>query len=131
MNRLAIMLIVAGCTGSANYFIPYAPKSGPADEGDHRRAVLALTDLGKTIETNDPASGIVVTAWEPGRGFGQEKTSRYRFRVSIDAGRYDVAALCQTFTDTLGDDDWQNCEDVTKLPRWAVETTEKVATALE
>lgn len=118
---------LAGCTGSSNYFIPYKPAKGTASEGAHRTALLAITDMGKTVETNDPDNGIVLTEWEDGRAYGQ---MRIRFRVSVADGRYDVAAMCEQFIDGPGNDQWTKC-DPAKRPRWVVEEMTTIAEALE
>ena len=126
--RTVCALLVASCVSSSNYWIAYRPARGNVDgDGAHRRAVLALTDMGKSIETNDAASGIVVTAWEDGRNsFGK---MRVRFRVSVDGSAYDVAAPCEQFVDGPGNDAWQPCDEATR-PRWVVEDVERIAGAI-
>jgi hypothetical protein len=103
MRRILIAVVLAGCTTQ----VPYKPTTGVTQVPDaHRRAMLVLSDAGKTIETNDPDNGILVTAWEELNG-----VIRYRFRVSIEpGGAYEVVVLCEEANTKFGGGKtWEAC----------------------
>ncbi len=129
-SAILLSLGLAACTGSSNYWIAYSPARGAAVGASYRSAVLVLTDMGKTIETTDADNGIVITAWEAGRGFGASQL-RIKYRVSVDGDAFDIAAACENHHDDPIDGSvWERCDD-TKRPRWVVEELASIAAALQ
>jgi hypothetical protein len=129
MRRLLLVLVmIAGCTGSSNYWITYSPphgstslQKGPAVQA----AVVAITDVGKEVESSDAASGLVLSKWFSSDGFGGAG-SRFRVRVAIgETGSYDIVALCQSKDPMTSA--WRDCEEQGKRPRFVAE----VLTAVE
>lgn len=126
---IAAMLIGAGCTGSPNYHRTYAPATSHASSSSTAEditsaAVEAITDAGFTVETS--TAGVVISKWEPGRGFTGDQ-SRYRLRVTAKSGgRFTVSVLCQS---KAGGDEWSDCDEL--RPQWALDVQAKVTAQIE
>lgn len=130
MRNVLIATLLAGCAGSANYWVDYAPMRGTttqSKEAATQRAVVAITDAGREIESSDAATGIVLSRWFSGDGFGGDQT-RFRVRVTFADGSYEVAVLCQR--QNAATPGWNDDCDPNKRPRFAVETAAKVEAAL-
>lgn len=135
MKRIILMAALAGCTGSANYWVHYQPTRGTTSQPKAtvvQRAIVAITDVGREVETSDAASGIVISKWFSGDGFGQD-TNRFRVRVTVqDDGAYEVVASCQAKdTGPMSDGGWKdNCEP-TKRPAFVADVMRKIDTAMK
>lgn len=125
-----VAVLVAACTGSTNYWIPYTAARGSTqlDRGPAvQAAVVAITDAGREVESSDAASGTVMSKWFSGDGFGQDLT-RFRIRVTFsDGGAYEIVALCQgKDTGPLSSGGWKDCEEKDKRPRFVADVLTKV-----
>lgn len=125
-----LVVSLAGCVNSPNYSIAYSPRTGKtAAPAAFRTALLAVTDAGLTIETQDATAGMILTTWEAGHGFGGDD-SRYRYRIVVDGDTYNVAALCQFMPPggpLEGKQNWSDCLEPDKRPRYVVEMVAKLA----
>ena len=132
MRTLALaMLLAIGCTGSSNYWIAYKPVAGDSTQPKAtivQRAIVALTDAGRDVETSDVTTGIVLSKWfAPDGMFSDEQ--RHRIRVTIDdAGHYEVVALCNR--KKINGSGWEECGNPDTRPRFVVETVEKISASL-
>ena len=72
-----------------------------------QRAVIAITDAGKEVESSDATTGIVMSKWFSPDGFGGDD-NRFRIRVVFDESNgYEIEALCQlkdSMSKTWGED---------------------------
>ena len=121
----------AACTSSPNYHVNYAPQSGTttASKPDSvQRAVIAITDAGREVESSDASTGIVLTKWFRGDGVAADQ-NRYRIRVVLSDTTYQVAALCQVKGAFSGA--WEDCSGQDKMPRFVVELVDKIAGSLK
>ena len=128
MRGILILTMLAGCTGSPNYWRAYTPMHGTTSAeraSAVQKVTIAVTDAGKEIESSDATTGIVLTKWFSGDGFGQDQ-SRFRIRVVFDEAKgYDVVALCQS----KDGGDWKDgCGD--KRPQFVLDAMAKVDGAL-
>ncbi len=133
-----ILALVSGCTGTANYWVPYAPMRGTTTRTRPaviQRATIAITDAGYSVESSDATAGILLSKWFHGDGFMQGE-NRYRLRIILDeANGYEIEAMCQTTAGSTGpfDDhkDFTNCGDTAgEMPRFVVDAVAKVDVAL-
>ena len=127
-----MLAALLGCTGSPNYWNAYTPMHAQMANTSRpaavQRAVIALTDAGREIESSDVSTGIVLSRWWSGDGFGHDDT-RFRVRVIFDESTgYTVEALCQRKGMTSGDFTDQ-CDDA-KRPQFVLDVMAKVDTAL-
>lgn len=132
MRTLTIpALLLTACTSSPNYHVNYAPQSGTmtASKGDGvQRAVIAITDAGKEVESSDGGSGIVLSKWFQSDGFGADDV-RYRIRVVLGDASYQVAAMCQrksAMTSSWSED----CTSDDTRPRYVVDLVNQIAVSL-
>lgn len=89
------------------------------------RAIDAVTDAGFTVETS--TDGVIVSKWEPGRGFGG---GGYRYRVRVSAregGDFVVAMLCQQRVAV--NSEWITCDEV--RPQWLLDAQAKITAEIE
>lgn len=94
MTRIAALLLVVSCTSSPHYLRESEPASGTVEsdrETLYQRAMTAVADVGLDIETSDAEAGLITTKWE----CGGMCDAKYRFRVSVGDGTYDVAIQCE------------------------------------
>ena len=130
-KRLILMAALAGCAGSTNYWNPYTPVRATTTQPKAaavQKAVVAMTDAGREIESSDGATGIVLSKWWSGDGFGGDQ-NRFRVRVSVDdAGGYEIAALCQT--NNASNAGWSDDCDKTKRPQFVLDIVTKVDAAM-
>lgn len=131
---MALVLVVAACTGSSNYWVTYAPlngKSAVPKAALVQKAVIAITDAGKEIESSDGTSGIVLSKWFQGDGMMSDD-NRFRVRVTVDdTGAYTVAGLCQA--KKAGSSSWEDTcleGNENKRPRFVVELVAKIEASL-
>jgi hypothetical protein len=124
-------LVCVGCTGSPNYWNPYSPvnaQTKASTRGDAvQRAVIALTDAGREIESSDVETGIVLSKWYSSDG---AFTSDTRFRVRVvfaESGAYQIDALCQS---KASGGDWKDECTEGKRPQHVIDTIAKVDLAL-
>jgi len=131
-TTLAASLILGACMGSSNYWMPYQPARGSSPQPrptQVQRAVIAISDAGRELESTDSATGVVLTKWFSSDGFGGDQT-RFRVRVIIDEqGGYDVAALCQT--KNAATPGWSDECDRTKRPRFVLKLITQLDAALK
>lgn len=130
MKRLMMIAALTGCTGSTNYWNPYTPirAQTTADRNTAvQKAVIAITDAGREIESSDATTGIVISKWWSGDGFGGEN-NRFRIRVTFDAqSGYEIVALCQGKIASGWEE--SNCER-DKRPQFVLDTIKRVDAAL-
>ncbi len=131
MGIVLVAACLAACAGSQNYHRAYEPTEGTTK---HERAkavqkvVIAITDAGREVEESDATTGIVLSKWFSGDGFGQDQ-SRYRIRVVLDeASGYEIAALCQGKSSTSSA--WNECEADDLRPQFVLDTMARVDEAL-
>lgn len=130
-NITITALLLTACTSSPNYHVEYAPRSGTmtASKADGvQRAVIAITDAGREVESSDASSGIVLSKWFQSDS-GLMGDVRYRVRVVLGDSNYQVAALCQRKAASTSS--WEGCDDTGKMPRFVVELVDRVATGLQ
>lgn len=132
MRAILMAAAITGCTGSPNYWVPYTPIQASSAQPKNtavQKAVIAVTDAGREIETSDATTGIVLTKWFSGDGFGGGET-RFRIRVTFDeAAKYEIVSLCQR--KSAATSAWSDgCDDETKRPRFVVDTMTRVDAAL-
>jgi len=98
MKRVLILMALTACTSSPNYARPYTPIQATHKHSRPsavQKAVIALTDAGREIESSDAATGIVLSKWFEGDG-ALAGNYRYRIRVVLDeTSGYAIEALCQ------------------------------------
>lgn len=128
---VAAALALTACTGSTNYWNAYTPvraKTTQPKNAAVQRAVVAITDAGREIESSDAATGIVISKWWSGDGFGGE-SNRFRIRVTFDdTGAYEIVALCQGKVSSGWEE--SNCEP-NKRPQFVLDTVAKVDASLK
>lgn len=131
MNRLILAAALAtACTGSKNYWNPYTPikaQTSLSKEAAIQKAVIAITDAGKEIESSDASTGIVISKWFGSPDFGANDT-RFRVRVTYADSAYEIVALCQS--KATGDWKDEGCEPA-KRPQFVLDVVAKVDTALK
>lgn len=124
-------LVAAACTGSKNYWHPYSPATGQTTKTNAQavqQAVVALTDAGRDVESSDAETGIVLSKWFSGDGFGGGN-NRFRIRVTIADGAYTVMAMCQAKDPMSGG--WEDTCDAGKRPQFVLDAVAKVEAGLE
>jgi len=136
-NLILMTAILTACTGSPNYHRPYTPihathrHSRPAAV---QRAVIAITDAGREIESSDATTGIVLSKWFSGDG-ALAGDNRHRIRVLFDeTNGYTIEALCQSKNaDMIGGGGWEDCpkNDGQEIrPQFVLDTVGSVNAAL-
>ncbi|HVJ27912.1 MAG TPA: hypothetical protein VM493_10240 [Vicinamibacterales bacterium] len=126
---LLIAATMTACTGSPNYWRTYTPIEGQTQLDERaatQRAVIAVTDTGREIESSD--AGVVLTKWFTGSGFGSDQ-QRFRIRVTIQPGAYEISALCQGKDSMTGA--WNECEEQSKRPQFVLDTMSRIDGALK
>jgi hypothetical protein len=121
--------LMAACTSSPNYHRAYTPRTVATQldkDAATQRAVIAITDAGREVESTD--AGVVLSKWFSGEGFMSNLT-QYRLRVIVAAGSYQIAALCQAHMNE--GDPWKQCEDDTKRPQFILDALTKLEAALK
>lgn len=131
VRTILITAALAGCTGSPNYWVTYSAARGEVKAPRAaviQSAVVAVTDAGREVESSDTASGIVLTKWFSGDGFGSDQ-NRFRIRVTVaESGAYEVVALCQgKDTSMTNHGAWIDCTEVpNSRPRFVVDLVARV-----
>lgn len=118
MKRAILIVVLAGCTGSANYWVAYRPIHG-AKTTTVQKAVIAVGDAGREVESNE--AGVVTTKGFRADAFPRDSEFRIRIVVS-ESGGYDISAMCKRDGDgDCGDD---------KRPRFVLDTMAKIEAGL-
>lgn len=128
--KLLLLTALAGCTGSPNYWNPYTPvraKTELTRETAIQKAVIAITDAGREIESSDANTGIVISRWFGSKDFAADDT-RFRVRVTYADAAYEIVALCQS--KVSGDWKDEGCEPA-KRPQYVLDVVMKVDAALK
>jgi len=129
-KRWLVVVLVGACVSSANVWVPYHPVIGASTQPKAsvvQRAIVALTDAGRDVETSDAAAGIVLSKWFMAEGPFHDDY-RYRVRITVDdGGRYEVVALCEFKIDSPT---WKSCTDRTDRPQFVVDTVVKTEASL-
>lgn len=128
MKRLVLIAALTACAGSPNYWNAYTPVRAQTKldrDSATQRAVIAITDAGREVESND--AGVILTKWFSGDGFGGGE-NRFRVRVIVSTGSYEVGALCQIKSPTTSA--WGEGCDETKRPQFVLDTIAKIDAAL-
>jgi hypothetical protein len=124
-----IVMLTAGCTGSTNYWNPYTPIQAQTKldkDAAVQKAVIAITDAGKEVESSD--AGVVLTKWFSGDGFGGDQ-NRFRIRVVVQQASYGIEALCQSKAGSSGA--WNDNCDGSKRPQFVLDTMNRIDAALK
>src|SRR4051812_10478222 len=113
MTRATILIALAACTGSPNYWRTYTPASGHTSQSKAslvQKATIAIVDAGHETESSDAVTGLVVSKWFHLDGFAADQ-SQFRVRVSVDdSGGYQVVAQCQRkTTEAFTAAAWEDC----------------------
>jgi hypothetical protein len=136
MRPIALALLLASCAGGYTHR-PYRPVTGTSASPQaelYRAALLAMSDAGLTVEVNDASAGMLVSAWQCGDALKTRPDQcyqRFRIRVSVTDGRYDVAILCnEKEPGTLGEAPWDDCTARDTRPQMLLDQQSRIAAAL-
>ncbi len=133
MKRIVLALgLAAGCVNSPNYYVAYAPVTGTTTKtrpAAVQRAVIALTDAGREVESSDATTGIVLSKWFTSDAALVGGDVRFRVRIVFDESNgFEVEALCSRKDGSAWTEDCADSDD--KRPRFVVDLVAKVAKKL-
>lgn len=124
-------MVAAACASSQYSWVPYAPASGSTSSTNAQvvqKAAVAITDAGEGVETSDADAGLVLSKWITRDGMGSGE-NRFRVRVTVTDGAYEVVAQCQRLTAMTRQWEDGGCGD--KRPRYVVDLVERIDAALK
>lgn len=104
--RYAFLVLAVGCAT----YSPFKPAEVTAPPDAFTKTTRVLIERGESVETKDEAAGILVTKWNEEHSGGD--THRFRWSITIAAGRLTVSSQCQMKIDSPGigqRNDWSDC----------------------
>ena len=132
MKRLVLIAVLAGCDPK-QMWQPYSPIEAQTrldQETLTRRAVIAITDAGLSLESS--TNGIVLSDWtandQLGKAIQGTDGERFRIRVVIEKGSYELVAQCQRRMDATA---WDDCTEDERRPQWVLDVLARVEKALQ